>query len=960
MIIIMLSIGLGIYGTSSTSGAIGTTTTSAQPQNSQQEQQEQQQPKQQQQISSENWEDSLMATAEYFWNMMDSESQSDRYFEIRPPVYLSVFSFTEPSPPSYSPVSFSSPETGFDNIHYPPQKDSDTEILQSKSSQSQQETRQQPLPSPSSALLLAQKEKWTITIDGYSFEISRSVFIFVFVGLIVLICLGVVMISSLLLYLMKPNNHRRRRQRWRRFQLKSEAKDENNGEYSSEKDSSSISGDSLGGRDYAVVSLMGSSLIDVEFIDVAADGTVCWTCGDGRIHFWNRHTLRKIVVSDESNVNDFKRRRREQRVFEHGLSVDAQVERQKWQRRRQRLWRLQNCYDDDGDGNNDDTDDGICSFRVIDTVLAAGTFSGVVRCWDTYTGKISAVLWNRNNKSPVMHLLESSLSLHDDGVVAGGDVVVLGWRFDGFLDTWIAPPLSTKPSFDSSSSFGQAKNSTQVAKTWAVCVSSNCSDSLDKENNGGDGYVCSAHVDGNVVKTAVSVDLSSDIVFTLRNPNIVANATSKIAVACFDTKYDVVAVGSESGDIIIQQMSTKRELLFIKSRPALSVDEDTDGQSFLVTEGSAKWFSSLAGTGIRGSASLQGHTGRITFLKIIQKPESSSTQNTQSPAVSSDQKRQQQQISNFTFLVVSAGIDNIVNVWEISLAVVAGSDNFFSVLSANLVFDIYQPGCTVAAFYGSFLVGARRRQQQQEKNDTFDTFSDARNLRNRKQKQADRSYDSISEGVWEVWMVQLLHKNECNIAPEEYDECGAIVFVPIGEDGFCGVPLDSTHLNIKHEARIKRCAKAAAASKTTASLSVIMPVKPEAISRTHVASRQKSGYFPSNKHSVDFASNDEWEEEDDDESNYSTDNELEQQHFLGQEDIAVAPLPVFGIDLLVVTRYGVVCGFGNYVKVVLKDMTLDDCKCGNNSGLMKRTTSLAALSRVSSNTSLVNTAKKFL
>ncbi|KAI9349088.1 sterol-sensing domain of SREBP cleavage-activation-domain-containing protein [Obelidium mucronatum] len=314
------------------------------------------------------WENSVSVTADVLWEVINP-TQIDQYVEIRPPIYVTL-------------------------------------------SNSQKESPTNPAETQSKQKPSIRKERWTITIDNYSFEIPRSVFIVVFVGLIVLICLGVIMLSSLIYYLAAgvstPNL----------AQMKSKRN-------TLDDTQKIIPSAPVEFKNAQVISLVGSSILDVEFLDCSSDGTAVWSCRDGYVHIWNCRTSRKIVLRDGCETSESK-----------------------------------------------NSGDGISAFRLSGQYLIIGTYLGVVRVWDTYHGKLLSVLFNKKHRS----------AIYDVIIVGGSDQYLCAVRFDGSLDGWSLPIklLSSEEPFTSE----QATFTAEYLKATPSCLSIEFETILAASNEG--------------------------------------------------------------------------------------------------------------------------------------------------------------------------------------------------------------------------------------------------------------------------------------------------------------------------------------------------------------------------------------------------------------------------------------------------------------------------------------------
>ncbi|KAJ3016177.1 UNVERIFIED_CONTAM: hypothetical protein HDU68_012379, partial [Siphonaria sp. JEL0065] len=671
MVLIMTSIGLGIYGTSSNPGMNEVALPPMGPMESP--------------IAQQNhelvWENSMSVTADVLWDVINP-SRADRYVEIRPPVCITVFSpqDTTPSPLSDNPT--------------------------------QQQEQNQPLP-PLPPIL--QKEKWTITIDNYSFEIPRSVFIVVFVGLMVLICLGVIMLSSLVFYLVAPIAKSSKSKKG--AELQKEEKELR--DYVAEVSSTAF-------KNAQVLSLVGSPILDIEFLGSSSDGTVCWTCGDGLLHFWNCRTSRKVVIGE-------------------GCSGSSRLKK---------------------------SGDGVSCFRLMGQVLVVGTFSGVVRVFDTYDGKLLGVFMNKGNCSTVYDVTMMEKS---------GDLVAI--RFDGSLDFWSIPTrlLDLEESFETTAT----KFSSSYLQGVPTCLVGNAhAETLFGGNKEG------------MVKRISPNSNNSAIV-----SEVVSQCSSISTSVAYDLDLDIIATGSENGDITLHQLSTRKEILFIKSKPppsppTTSTSATTSQRSSMdlpsssrpsfesdtssVTNNNTSDHKKSATTASRVSPLLEGHSGEITFLKVLRKP---APANPTVPFLKTTNNE-----STDTFLVVSCGMDSIVNVWEISINN-GGKQSTMSIHSCTLVKSVRQLGCVVATCYENMLVGARKRNTSSIRFEQPDSSDPG--LRNRRERRSSKLGDvkeEIGEGWWEVWVLDLtLLFGGGNCVDDETD----LSFIKIGNDTLSGVSLDT-------------------------------------------------------------------------------------------------------------------------------------------------------------------------
>ncbi|KAI9349087.1 hypothetical protein BDR26DRAFT_891904 [Obelidium mucronatum] len=304
-------------------------------------------------------------------------------------------------------------------------------------------------------------------------------------------------------------------------------------------------------------------------------------------------------------------------------------------------------------------------------------------------------------------------------------------------------------------------------------------------------------------------------------------------------------------------------------------------------------FDSEASTGSRNSTSeskkeiprvsplLEGHSGEVTFLKVLRKDTSSgppaSTLSPLSAALGES--------GTYSFLVISSGVDSVVNVWEVYVMKPKPQQHVMSIHSSTLLKTVSQPGCVVATCFENMLVGARRKrsgacQKEQE--------SGSSGLRNRR-KDREESF-----GWWEVWVLDLTGLYSAGFQASSVHSEDGLVFVNIGEDNLSGIVLDSaaTGFLARKERRLKRA------------LAII----------------ERRRIDESDASASEDSSDDEWVD------NQSTESADRGCSTIIGDDSLVSLLPVFGINLLAASKWGVVCGFGNFLKVVYLDLSSPELK----------------------------------
>ncbi|KAJ3112078.1 hypothetical protein HDU96_004973 [Phlyctochytrium bullatum] len=178
------------------------------------------------------WENSMSVTADAVWTVINP-SKSDRYVEIRPPVYITLFSGTEaiPSSPDQTPLG---PEVEPNQLH------------------------------------------WRIKIDNLTVEMSPALFTVVVVIFLLLFTLSCVLITSVLYSISK------RRPGSRRFSngLEDMGKSRRKWMYECHR----------------VVGLSAGGLSDVKLLASSEASTVAWVDSDGLVHRWDVATFEHAVL----------------------------------------------------------------------------------------------------------------------------------------------------------------------------------------------------------------------------------------------------------------------------------------------------------------------------------------------------------------------------------------------------------------------------------------------------------------------------------------------------------------------------------------------------------------------------------------------------------------------------------------------------------------------------------------
>ncbi|KAJ3144770.1 hypothetical protein HK101_002609, partial [Irineochytrium annulatum] len=216
----MVLIGLGFYGTSSSNSLFDTPPVDIQ--------------------NATRSESSLSVTADALWDIINP-SKSDRYVEIRPPIYITLVRPGDPLP-----VHLTDPE---------------------------------PVDRDSGGGVPGRTHNWEIHIDTFTLKLSPAMFTSLVVLFLLLFTLSCVFVTSLLYSVTKP------------ARLKKSSS-------SSDLSSGLISAAPWGESEPRVLSVPGSESSDVSALATSEAGTVAWTCGDGVLRMWNVATSRRTTIRE--------------------------------------------------------------------------------------------------------------------------------------------------------------------------------------------------------------------------------------------------------------------------------------------------------------------------------------------------------------------------------------------------------------------------------------------------------------------------------------------------------------------------------------------------------------------------------------------------------------------------------------------------------------------------------------
>ncbi|KAJ3205113.1 hypothetical protein HDU82_005389 [Entophlyctis luteolus] len=424
-----------------------------------------------------------------------------------------------------------------------------------------------------------------------------------------------------------------------------------------------------------------------------------------------------------------------------------------------------------------------------------GSVAGTICSWHKSTGNFGGYYFSSNRRDEIgMGVV--MLSCQDNG----SEQLLLAARSGGFVDAWVLRENSETPS----------------EFLWRVCSDTITCIAMSRI------FIVSGTTDREILKTNCVTNLTESL--SLRMP-------AKATCVDYSSRFDIAAMGSEHGDILILRVSEGKEILFLKSTKQNIGKEsrrDSSDRLFDSRNDSAKLLGLSAG---------DGHAGQITFLKIVDCATSDGPET--------------------SVWLVSAGVDFAVNVWRLTFS--KRDFEGYTLSYAQHIQCIQQPGCVIATCYESVVVGARRRCINGNGERTTNN-------------QISAGLEANRKFVWEIWLLDISAAEERNLR---------IKSVPIGEDSFTDVSLEAfAHEFLgKYEAKLQFLSEPSSSRRVSA---------------------------------LDKSFDDEWE-----------DTEVEGTDWTVADDPSeddVPLLPVVGLDKLVVTRWGVVCGFGNYVKVVMHDI----------------------------------------
>ncbi|KAI8842272.1 sterol-sensing domain of SREBP cleavage-activation-domain-containing protein [Chytriomyces cf. hyalinus JEL632] len=483
----------------------------------------------------------------------------------------------------------------------------------------------------------------------------------------------------------------------------------------------------------------------------------------------------------------------------------------------------------------------ITCFRIAGMNLYAGTADGNVKSWDTYSGKMTS-------SSNTVPSKASIHSIHSINSPSEPTSLVVS-RFDGTIELW--PPLSDAPESGNSICVLHKPQPAPSIESTILCCTVDPPSKLILAATGNSGTVVS-------------------ITTTPSQADVALRSSVNISAICVDQHLDVLVTGSELGDIVLQQYSSKRELLFIRSKSQVAAERD-ERTSFESDTSKASY--TVNGKKVSRVASiLEGHAGEITFLKIVQ---------VQHPLPAEPTTHQE-----FSFFVVSAGVDEFVNVWQIT---VTKNRGLVAIMESSHVKSIHQSGCAVATSYEASIIGARRMSS---------VGSDARNgeddassrLRNRKAK---RNLNQNKQGWWEFWILDL------NLLSATENGGAEPTSILIGPDLLAGIPLGTA----ASQHQMRRTAL-----------------------QTRIAQHGRTMETVTNAVRHSLSRDNEWIDYDEEENQSERDVSNDEG-----EDEDPPQLPVFSIHSIVATRWGIVCGFANVVKIVFVDLGNGRLKSRNQS-----------------------------
>ncbi|KAJ3192227.1 hypothetical protein HK101_006881 [Irineochytrium annulatum] len=297
---------------------------------------------------------------------------------------------------------------------------------------------------------------------------------------------------------------------------------------------------------------------------------------------------------------------------------------------------------------------------------------------------------------------------------------------------------------------------------------------------------------------------------------------------------------------------------------------------------------------------MQGHAGSVTTLHLTERRDLASPE--------SD--------AGIPVLIVSSGLDEVVRVWEVVLSCggngngsglanggpredhgayhrTRGIGGPMSVLGVRVVRCVSQPGCCVAAVRGSFVVGCRRRGRAVEGIGSDGTIVAAGSLSEGTRRRGGNAdarlgYNAVGkgggEGWWEVWALDV--------------GSGAA-----GEMSLRTARLGVDEIGLGHVGGSRRAliGRRSGFVWTTVGSGYM----------TDAAGADGAG-----RGDVEDDDDDGWVD-DDGKSDGPPRNAFEDDDDSDSESGVAEPLPVLSVTHIKITRWGVICGFGNYIKVVL-------------------------------------------
>jgi WD40 repeat protein len=621
------------------------------------------------------WENSMSVTADVLWDIINP-LKSDRYVEIYPPVYITIIHPGDPIP-------------------HLPMKTSEKAPF-----------------------------GWKITIDSYSFHISPYMFTGIIVIFLLLFTLSCLLVSSLMYIYSKQSST-----------ISSRNVNINN-EKNSVKQNNSSTSSSYQTLDFRIVSLMGSSSSDIEYVDSDSLGNVVWGCMDGKLHAWNRITARHVTMNDCC-----------ERLIGNGQSFRDHI----------------TCISLSLDGEG---------------LLVTGTKFGAVFLWNiktfTLLGKLQSIVPNYLKSVTTITFLKSSDIFHV--IVLFSDGSSKWWKIQS------ADPLNKTMSFESNSkSFDLSEHGATVLNWYR------------------DEIVYMGHESGTIfcfeIVARQDVEVLQDSV-TLRGHS------NSVSALCSNTEMSLLASGSVDGEIILWDLSSHTEVIFIAAAGTMSdlclTPISSASSEYLNNEAELSrysshslwsassndcprpksgYFDSIASEVLRSPSVLKvnrvypamtGHCAEITTLHIhIHSSNSSSDINAEN-------------LSKIT--LVSSSLDETVKLWDViyqlphlSCTTESGQHIIlsqayrpFHLKSTKLVHTIHQKGCSVIDLQSNLLSGVRRTHRKIIStssagfNDVEEISYQLRNRQHRDPSSAiklfDLAYSSPPvefENYWEAWLYDL-------------------------------------------------------------------------------------------------------------------------------------------------------------------------------------------------------------